>query len=79
MTAQQERARRSRESATRLVDLCRVAVWLTSVYARSKVDAGGTVDLGEIAAQYLGLEINPYPTSPDAKLNLPSSGSGEDA
>jgi len=31
------------------------------------------VDLGEIAAQYLGLEIDPYPTSPDADLNIPAA------
>ena len=34
---------------------------------------GDTADLGEIASQYLGLEINPYPTSPDAMLTLPQS------
>jgi hypothetical protein len=40
-----------------------------------QVDAGGSVDLGEIAAQYLGLEISPYPTGPGVKLDLPSSDS----
>lgn len=40
-----------------------------------QVDDGGAVDLGEIAAQYLGLEISPYPTGPGVKLDLPSSDS----
>jgi hypothetical protein len=46
-----------------------------SAYTLIQVDAGGSVDLGEISAQYLGLEISPYPTSPGVSLDLPVSDS----
>jgi len=47
----------------------------SAVFFVFQVDDGGAVDLGEIAAQYLGLEISPYPTGPGVKLDLPSSDS----
>jgi len=38
-----------------------------------EADENGYIDIGEIAAQYLSLEINPYPTAPGASLDFPQA------
>ena len=38
-----------------------------------ELSESGEVDLGEIASQYLSLQIDPYATAPGASLDLPGA------